>query len=465
MHTLPVSFIFVFGLIRNRIVKVLILSTSDTQGGAAVAALRLADALDNIGVEVRVLVCKKRGVDAKVYELCRGKLNRYKHKWAFLAERAMIYKANGRDRSKLFHVSTSAFGLDISHHPLVAWADILHLHWINQGFLSLQGLERVATLGKAIVWTMHDLWPATAICHHPRHCTHFREEQPCGCCEQINSKQVRDLSRCVAERKKALYARLQPVLLGCSHWIAEQAAASTILSGRPILSIPNPINTDLFSPMDRAEARAALGLTFDCPSPYLILFGAVKADDYRKGIGEMSRTLQLLYSDRPELRGRLKLITFGHLAPEAASMFPDFETVRMGYISSTETMKLLYNAVDLFVTPSLEENLPNTIMEAQACGTPSLGFATGGIPEMISNELLGHVSPYRSADDMADYIYRHWQASYDQDGQETPFGGSQREACRRSAVQRYDRTVVAKLHLALYEKLLRGDLLSPAAPL
>lgn len=93
-----------------------------------------------------------------------------------------------------------------------------------------------------------------------------------------------------------------------------------------------------------------------------------------------------------------------------------------------EPMKV--NAVDLFVTPSLEENLPNTIMEAQACGTPSLGFATGGIPEMISNELLGHVSPYRSADDMADYIIDTGRRAMTKTGRKRPL-----EALRREALQ------------------------------
>ena len=64
-------------------------------------------------------------------------------------------------------------------------------------------------------------------------------------------------------------------------------------------------------------------------------------------------------------------------------------------------MVAAYSCADLFVIPSLEDNLPNTIMESMACGTPCVGFEIGGIPEMIDHRVNGYVANYKDAGDLA----------------------------------------------------------------
>ena len=149
--------------------KILILNTSERTGGAAVAAGRLEKALLRAGISVSKIVRKDT------------KLNRLRFYW----ERLIIFLCNGLSRKKLFMVSIANTGEDISSNPLVKEADIIHLHWINQGFLSLNNIKKIVELNKPIVWTMHDMWPCTGICHHAWDCNNFMDE--CAKCPFLNS--------------------------------------------------------------------------------------------------------------------------------------------------------------------------------------------------------------------------------------------------------------------------------------
>ena len=134
--------------------KIVILNTSERTGGAAVAAGRLGKALKQAGIQVNKLVRDDTW------------LNRFRFYW----ERLIIFLCNHLNRKNLFAVSIAKTGTDLSGNLSVKEADIIHLHWINQGFLSVSDLGKLVDSGKPIVWTLHDLWPATAICHYPDVC-------------------------------------------------------------------------------------------------------------------------------------------------------------------------------------------------------------------------------------------------------------------------------------------------------
>ena len=152
----------------QRPLKVLLLCTAEQGGGAAEACSRLLEGLCSIGLEARLLVLHGGGEGTgSVRSVLDGSGARLWARAAFVLERAEIYLRNGRDRGRLFRVSTARWGFDVSRHPWVQWADVLHLHWINQGFLSLSGLRRLSLLGKPVFATLHDLWMATGICHLP----------------------------------------------------------------------------------------------------------------------------------------------------------------------------------------------------------------------------------------------------------------------------------------------------------
>ena len=373
--------------------KVLLVNTSERTGGAAVACHRLMNALNKQGIEAQMLVRDKQSDHPNVIGLNLGK---WTYLWKFVWERIVIWKANHFKKNNLFSVDIANTGTDITKYPAFQEADIIHLHWINQGMLSLKNLERIFNSGKPVVWTMHDLWPATGICHHPRECNHYKTH--CHNCPLLlyhGSKH--DLSFRIFEKKLKLMQGKQISFVACSQWLKGMSAQSALLQGQHITNIPNPIDTTVFKPKDRQGARTRLSLPAD---KKLLLFGAVKATDKRKGIDYLIKACKLLVKQQPELKEQVGIVTFGLLSEGLRRVLP-FEVYPQGYVTEEDTLTDIYSAVNAYITPSLEENLPNTIMEALACGTPCIGFNVGGIPEMIDHQQNGYVAEYKSADDLA----------------------------------------------------------------
>lgn len=239
---------------------------------------------------------------------------------------------------------------------------------------------------------MHDMWPCTAICHYAGQCQKFHSH--CHSCPQLLYPSAHDLSFKTFDAKLKLYQKHHITFVTCSRWLAGQAAQSRLLQGQRILSIPNTYNASVLHPSDMIAARRHHHLP---ETGKLLLFACQKVTNPLKGLDFLLRALPLVKVDG------LQLVMVGQLADSTAAAIP-YPIHRIGYIDGEKEMALLYNAVDAFVTPSLEDNLPNTIMEAMAVGTPCIGFNTGGIPEMIDHELNGYVARYRDAEDLAQGI-------------------------------------------------------------
>lgn len=373
----------------------MIVNTSERTGGAAIAAGRLTEALKNHGIKAKMLVRDKQTDRISTVALGDG----WKQVRKFVWERVVIWINSHFRRERLFSVDIANTGNDITRLPEFKEADLIHLHWINQGMLSLKVIRKILASGKPIVWTMHDMWPCTGICHHARTCTAFHSE--CGSCPMIYSQKRKDLSTRIFRKKQRLYADGGIHFVTCSHWLEEMAKQSALLANQPVSVIPNPISTSLFHPMDQREARQKLGLPTE---DKLILFGSVKLTDKRKGIDYMVKACQLLAEQHPELKEQLALIAVGMHAAELQPLVP-FKVHNMGYVREEHQLVEIYNAADLYVIPSLDENLPNTIMEAMACGTPCVGFPTGGIPEMIDHLKNGYLTKEHSAKQLSEGIY------------------------------------------------------------
>ena len=416
--------------------KVLLINTSEHRGGAAIACNRLMQALCHAGIDARMLVAQADS--EQVMEYCRTPMQRLRYKVAFLWERLGIFMQNGFSRERLFTVSTASDGLDIASHPAVQEVDIIHLHWVNQGFLSLSGLQRLLSLGKPIVWTMHDMWAVTGICHHARTCNRYT--QSCGCCMFLHSSHRHDLSSHTFAHKKKVYSTAPIHFVTCSAWLRGLVEKSALLKpSDTVQNIPNPIDTDFFAPGNKISARHELGLPQD---KQLILFGAVNAADKRKGIDYFIETLNILHEQYSTLNDKVELVVFGSTAQMPLDTLP-YHCTSLGYINNAETMRNIYRACDIYVTPSLEENLPNTIMEAMACGTPCVGFEIGGIPEMI-NAQNGYVARYKDATDMADGISLVLN---------TNNHSSMSIAAREKVVSEYGEKAVAARYISLYHSL------------
>ena len=415
--------------------KVLLINTSERIGGAAVACNRLCEALNKHGIDATMLVRDKISTNEHVTELKRGfKLVRH-----FLWERFVIFLHNHFKKENIFKVDIANISTDITLLPEFQEADIIHLHWINQGMLSLQVIGKILKSKKPVVWTMHDMWPATGICHHARSCQAFHSE--CHHCQYLyRGGGKRDLSRKVFRRKKKTYAQYPIHFVACSEWLKHEVSASALLQGKDVRVIPNPINTELFKPTDKQAARMALQLPAD---KKLILFGSVKITDKRKGIDYLIEACNLLAEQHPELKEQIGIVVFGRQSDVLTNRLP-FEVYPKNFILDETQLVQLYAAVDVYVTPSLEENLPNTIMEAMACGTPCVGFHVGGIPEMITHNENGYIARYQDAEDLANGILQVLANNC------KPFG----ERAVRKARQSYAEDVVAEQYITLYKQLL-----------
>lgn len=376
--------------------RILIVNTSEMTGGAAVAANRLMDALNNSGVKAKMLVNDKTSDSITVV----GLGGRFKQQLRFLWERWCIFCHLHFDRTHLFDIDIANVGNDITRLPEFKEADVIHLSWINQSMLSLTSIRKVIRSGKAIVWTLHDAWPVTGICHYTHSCQAFKRR--CHNCPLLpGGGSENDLSSRIFARKKKLYQNSGIHFVACSKWLAGQAKQSALLTGLSVDSIPNPIDTHVFCPQDKRQARQYTMLPQD---KRVILFVSQRVTQERKGMKYFIEAVEQMVVCHPEMKNNTVIAILGGKADEVASQL-SLPCYPLGYISDEGRIVSVYNAADVYVLPSLEDNLPNTIMEAMACGVPCVGFKVGGIPEMIDHQRNGYVAALANSADLAAGIY------------------------------------------------------------
>lgn len=415
--------------------KVLLINTFESRGGAAVACKRLANALNKQGIEVNMLVLKKTSNDEMVTGVVNGKFKELLSKMTFLFERVQIYLINRFSKINLFAVSTAGFGISIHNHELVKKADIIHFHWINQGFLSIGEIGKIISTGKPVFWTMHDMWPVTGICHHSRECDNYLKN--CGSCIFLQKPGLNDISKKTFDRKKAIICDKNINFVACSNWLKERAIISSVNKGNTFNNIPNPINSEIFCPGDMIEARKAFNLPLN---KRLLLFGALIASDKRKGIDYLVEATRLL----ADCKDDVELVFCGEVKEEFSSRF-GLKSHALGYVSDPKMIVKMYQACDCFVIPSLEENLPNMIMEAMACGKPCVAFRTGGIPEMIKHLETGYIAEYKSAEDLSKGIRFALSIAGNQ---------NTTDANRNFVLENFSEKAVAEKYITLYNKAL-----------
>lgn len=426
-------------------------------GGAAVAANRLHRALQkqvwtNHSIESTMLVgvpnrLEKHRPEPGVLYLANNFLAEQTAFGRFVAER-LYFLPHERDPSVRFQFSPARFGATLNFHPAIQQADVLHLHWINFGFLSIDGLRSLFALQKPIVWTLHDQWAFTGGCHYSRGCDHFLSH--CRNCPYLKNPGEHDLSDKVFEQKQTLFHNANVHFTSPSHWLAHEAQQSALLREFSFTVIPYAIDQMAFRLMDRTEANAQLNLPdanqqSTGRSPRL-LFGSANVTDARKGFRQFAEALTLLNQQHPDLTP--EIILFGKGRSYLFNELP--YTVRhLGLLTAEEDIVAAYNAADAMVVPSLEDNLPNTVIEALACGTPVVGFRTGGIPEMIDHGQNGYLADIGSVQQLADglaFILTH------------PNPEELRQNARQSAEARFSEDVVARQHIDLYQKMLTDRL-------
>lgn len=251
-------------------------------------------------------------------------------------------------------------------------ADIVNLHWIS-GFIDYQAFFSSLPVSTRIVWTLHDINPLTGGCHYDMGCLKYLKG--CGSCPQLGSKHLKDLSRKIWQRKSSLFSSFDPArlhLVALNRWMANEIQSSPLLNRFPVSIIPNGLDTSVFKPRNKKIAREFLEIR---PDARVVLFIAHTTNIKRKGLKMLMRALAGLQD-----LSSLTLLSVGRNKPQVDL---GIEHLHLGHIDNDLVLSQIYNAADVFVIPSLQDNLPNTLMEAIACGTPSVGFDAGGIPDMI----------------------------------------------------------------------------------
>lgn len=374
--------------------KVVIISTNDIVGGAAIVASRLLDELPHVGVEATMLVMHKSGSNPLVVQYgnnLRGKL-------CFLAERAEIFVRNGFNRKDLFKVSTARFGLNLSNHPLVKDADVVVINWINQGALSLKSIREICASGKPVVWIMHDMWQATGICHHSLGCEYYTHGLSCGECKYLKSNRHNDLSHTVFCRKRNLYAASNMNFVAVSSWLAGICKDSSLLADVPVRVIHNAF------PIDDFDCERINTFPEIAPHKKVIVMGAARLDDPIKEFPiliEATKYLKKTFGESEELP---HLLLFGGIRNAELLNELAVPYTYLGVVKGNRAVSEIYRNADVVVSTSSYETLPGTLIEGAAAGCVPVSFGNSGQTDIVEHLGNGYLADYLSPESIAQGI-------------------------------------------------------------
>lgn len=406
--------------------KITIINHSDNRGGAAIVSLRLMEALRRAGHDAVMLVAHKYTDNPHVHAVGpKWRLNA-----AFVAEHLQILAGNGFRRSDMFKVSTGAFGLPLSRHPLVRGADAVMLNWVNQGMLSLREIARIAAM-KPTVWTMHDMWCMTGVCHYAGECTRYTATPGCGKCPELHSSRTRDLSRTAWSRKVDAYARRRIHFVAVSRWLAGLAKDSPLMRGQRVSVIPNAFPVGSFH-IEPRRSRAELGLP---EGKKIAIMSAARLDVPVKGLDLVIDALNRL--DRDDTVALL----VGALRDPHALDGLRFPHIAYGAVTDPALLRELYAHSTVLMSTARYETLPTTLIEGQAAGCTPVAFDSSGQCDIISNPGEGILVPSFDTAAYADALNRALDAPLDP------------SSLRASVERRYAADKVAADYIALLTSL------------
>lgn len=311
--------------------------------------------------------------------------------------------------------------------------NVVHMHWIAASTVSLPSL---ATLHVPIVWTFHDMWPLTAGCHCHLDCKQWQNQ--CSTCPQLGRGMIGfDMSHLAWEYKKQAYHKLKHVYaIGPSRWMTKMASLSPLWQGRPCVHLGNALDTHIFASRDRDVARKQWGLPNDVP---ILLFGATSSGIPYKGFDLLIKALHILKAQGKKLH----LAIFGE-HNEADMPIP---CTCVGFVSEPSKLASLYSASDIFVTPSRQDNLPTTLIEASACETPCVAFDIGGISDIITHNQHGYLASPFDVMDLAQGI----SLLLENPALRKQWG----KVARNHVLTHFESSLIARQHISFYEEIIQ----------
>lgn len=427
------------------------ISTSDIKGGAAIAAHRLHRALLERDVDSSMFVLDRAVREAEVLQH-HGPHPRALERIPHLIRKVrVIHETRAIDASRRPGGNYFTSDRSIAGPRAVAGlpeADIHHLHWVA-GFLSWEDFfPAIARRGTPIAWTLHDMNPFTGGCHYDAGCGRF--VTGCGDCPELRTPRPRDFSRRIFQRKLRALSSLaddQLHVICLSRWMRREVERSSLLGRFTTHLVPNSLDTDVFVPADKLACRAALDLPTDAR---IVLFVAEVANAVRKGFALLDQAVRQLEAD-PDA-GRILVVSIGRFTP---TLTAGLRHIHLGSISEEGRLAMAYAAADVFAIPSLQDNLPNTVLESLACGVPVAGFAVGGIPDMVRPGQTGGLAPDRDHEALG----REILALLKLEGAERARVAA---ACRATVLERHHPEVVTRAMIGVYEDMLAARGGSPA---
>ncbi|MCS7226005.1 MAG: glycosyltransferase family 4 protein [Gloeomargarita sp. SKYB31] len=401
--------------------NILHLSTYDTFGGAARAAYRLHQGLQQAGIHSQKLVLRKHSQDPTVHVYAES---RWLRRLRTIADQWPLSFYPNHSRAFSVHWVPNSVARKIKYFDF----DILHVHWINR-FLIPEILPKLTH--KPIIWTLQDMWAITGGCHYTQGCIFFTTQ--CGCCPQLNSTQKHDLSYWLWQRKKRAWRHFQPVIVTPSTWLADAVKRSPLLGHCEIKIIPNGIDTECYRVIPQSVARQVLQLPQD---KKIVLTGGVSLlKESHKGWDLFCKAAQILKTQMDIL-----WVIFGQQEAPGLEELP----VRcLGTLTDDIALALAYSAADVMVVPSRQDNFPQTATEAMACGTPVVGFAGTGVQDIVDQQVNGYLAQPFDPQSLAQGIT--WVLEK---------GFELREQARQKVEQAFSLKVVVKQYISLYQSLI-----------
>ncbi|MEO1525427.1 MAG: glycosyltransferase [Planctomycetota bacterium] len=413
--------------------RALLLSECDIRGGANVAANRLHEGLKRIGSPSEMLVRRKLGDDPSVRSIDdRDYERRHFH-------RGMSWWLQRKVRRHTLGKSCDAFTAPRSSHrttvDICNQYDIVNFHWITYLVDWPTFFQRC---NRPIVWTTHDMNAFTGGCHYNGPCDRYLTG--CGRCPELNSDRDHDPSKEIFRQKRRLFESLPAeklTFVAPSRWLESCIRSSPLLDKFEVHRIPYGLDTESYQITDAEAARKHWGIE---PGQFVVLFIAASTKNHRKGLDLLVQSLSRL--EQPE---SVTLLCVGGSKPE--NLPERSPLVLTGRIDSQEELVRVYNAADCLVLPSRQDNLPNTVLEAIACGTPVVGFETGGVPDMIRPDETGVLCSPIGVDSLTTGIES--MRSMIQSGHNL------RDSCRRIAESEYGLKTQAESYRELYARLMQ----------
>lgn len=358
--------------------KVAHLITIDS-GGAYKAAERISEAMICCGIDSTIVVRAKLHKGSRCKKAFYGFGNLLVSK---LKNFGNILLSNDK-------IHSEPFGIEIVQNEIVRDSDVVILHWINR-FIGYKNIENIIKMGKPVIWVMHDMWPFTGGCHYSDEC--FGYKIGCMDCPYIRRKGI---ARRNFIRKKSIFDRDCIGIVGPSKWIIECVNRSNIAKKTLACTIYNPINTESYRPLDSWKKLEEFKNRKGIPdNKKIILLGAMST-----GIGDI-KGFSLLKEILEKLDPKQYVCMIFGKHEWLKQVNTPVQIIDLGFISSESELVQTYNVADVFLSLAKQDNYPNVILEALACGTPVVGFRTGGIPEQVFHKKNGYLATMGDIDDI-----------------------------------------------------------------